>query len=82
MGLSQQSLPGASPVGPLICDTSGALFDEVVLKAVPIVVPHPAKRIYYQRFLEDIGDNLVPRRGHWFLRKASVNTPKQAITAA
>ena len=34
--LSRHRLPGPMPSGPLICDALGAIFDEVVLKAVPI----------------------------------------------
>ena len=52
--LSRHSLPGVSASGPLLCDALGAIFDEVVLKAVLIVVPHSARSIYYQRFLGDI----------------------------
>jgi hypothetical protein len=29
-----------------------------------------------------ISEVVVPPHGHWFLRKASVNTPTQAITTA
>ena len=61
--LSRHRLPDARPSGPLICDALGALFDEVILKVVPIVVPYSAISIYYQRFLEDMGGILVPRRG-------------------
>ena len=43
---NREGEPGASLSGPLICDALGALLDEVVLKAVPIVVPDSARSSY------------------------------------
>jgi len=45
-------------------DASGANLDEVVLKAVPKLVPRPAQHAYYQRFLGNRPCDVVPRRGN------------------
>ena len=48
----------------LIRAASEANLDEVVLKAVPKLVPRPAQHAYYQRFLGNRPCDVVPRRGN------------------
>ena len=57
--------------------------EEILRGSTPLCLAERLAEIYSLfRIVGYVFDFVVPPHGHWFLRKASVNTPTQAITAA